>query len=404
MQASIDMKEIISKAKKGDEDSFKAIYDTYWRYVFFISSKLCSNESDAKEVLQDVFFKAFKNIKKLEDETKLKSWLSTITTRECYNRRKKDLKHINHTEPLKEDVIQLDDDFLPEAYIIRKDLRRSLLKIINSLPRRQREAVYMYYYMGLKTKEIAEFQNCSEENARKALYDARRSIKNKIERDVRDKKLPALLLVFVSLSTLFLMEESVFAARQVMTVLAKSVFYTIVRQIYVARVTAYIYSAIAALLLTGAIAVGVTSLNNSDSTGYTPYPELYETLDCEPEPNDEPQYPDDGSNALHPVQPSGVPTPAPSENTPDMPPPMLAEGMACDWTFLGWTSDVTGLEMATAANMTWRQAIEAGYITEPAADIHDGGGLTVTMQDGDITMIAVWGDRYGVIGRANTSE
>jgi len=406
------MKEIISKAKEGDEDSFKVIYDTYWGYVFFISTKLCSNESDAKEVLQDVFFKAFKNIRQLEDETKLKSWLSTITTRECYNRRKKDQRMVSQIEPLEEDVAELNEDFLPEAYILRKDLRKNLLKIINSLPTRQREAVYMYYYMGLKTKEIAEFQNCSEENARKALYDARRSIKNKIEKDKKDKKLPALLVAMVSLSTLFLTEQDLFASRPIITAAAASVFVFVVRQIYIARVTVYIGGVIAALLTAAAVAVGVIYLNNPDYSSYTP--NLYQIVDNNQgaelghEVNDSlPPFENIGAESgfIRSAQPSGARTPVLPESGPPlgMQAPLLPEDVVYDWTFLGWTSDAAGLELAMAANMTWRQAVEAGYITEPPAGVYDGG-LAVTMQDGGMTIIAVWGDRYGVIGRANRSE
>jgi len=394
MQTSIDMNETIRKAKNGDEDSFKAIYDAYWCYVLFIVSKLCRNEADARDVLQDVFFQVFKDIKKLEDDTKFKPWLRQLTLRACYKRFKKHQRFITEEDAIPEDVVELDDDFLPEEYLQKKELRQSLLKIINSLPTRQREAIYLYYYMGMTTNEIANYQKCSPESVRKAMYDARKSIKNKLEKDKKRYE-----GVLVPLFPLFTAEAKAHAAK--MTGAAGAlVFLIVLRRMRMTRVAIYAGGIIATVLLISAAITGavyqntlghnmsdiyenVSQISNTDDTDYADETKLSEA---------EVSFSD-----LPPVQ--GGPLPQPNEASiynglPNMQLPPPPQGMAAGWDFLGWTTDEVGLDAAQAANMTWAQALEAGYVTIPP----------LTMGVSDLDVIAVWGDRYGVIGRMNQDE
>ncbi|MCL2841745.1 MAG: InlB B-repeat-containing protein [Defluviitaleaceae bacterium] len=58
----------------------------------------------------------------------------------------------------------------------------------------------------------------------------------------------------------------------------------------------------------------------------------------------------------------------------------LASGTASGWVFRGWTTDSVGWATATANNYTWEQAVAAGLVTAPPAN----------MPNSDLTVIAVW--------------
>jgi len=439
LQELIDIKEVVTKAKKGNEDSFQVIYDMYWPYVLFITKKLCRNDSDANDVLQDVFLKVFININKLEDETKLKYWLGTIARRESYNRIKKDQKFLTETIVDLNDPIDFDEDFIPDVYLEKKELRQRLIKIINALPTRQREAIYLYYYVGMKVKEVAKYQNCTEENVRKAMYDARQTIKRKLEEDKRKK--PIFIFGLISLSALFLKEEEVFAQQDATKEEARHAFIAILKKLKLIKLSRHVSRIVAIFVFAIVVITRVVPLSDSSFAklyqgiiGHTQdvmlLEESYRQTDSRlhseilelfrpvvhgsgqiPQETDEPGYrydaiititppPSNLQNSMPQSQEAGapgsyhgnpIPSPPSFSQNPEYQNPQepreSQEGEEADWVFQGWTTDAAGLVTAYLANMTWEQALENGYITVPPNN----------MPAMDVTAIAVWVNGDGVI-------
>ncbi|MCL2840205.1 MAG: sigma-70 family RNA polymerase sigma factor [Defluviitaleaceae bacterium] len=378
------IREVIEKAKNGDEEAFRVIYDTYWRYVLFIAAKLCNNESDANDVLQDVFIKVFKNIKNLKDDTKLKAWIGTITVRVCRTKLNKNQKFALQTNEVPEDMQDADEDFLPEAYVANKELQKDMLKLVNSLPDKQREVIYLYYYQGMDTNEIADYQGSSSASVRKAMHDARKSMKKKIEKD--RKHLPVVVLPFVSVSKLFFKEEEVFAATQLGV--ATLAFTSVIRRLHFVR-TASIAGGVA---VTALLAGGLALSSLYDTTVYIAPVPIQDTVIAVSE---------DELSILY-VQEEDIEIPPPENNTPAyveniLPIEIVTEalpvetiesdtflldpGMVAGYDFLGWVSSTKGLVVG--------EPIPADAIVTPLE----------LMPNSDIVYIAVWGNREtGIVG------
>jgi DNA-directed RNA polymerase specialized sigma24 family protein len=79
------------------------------------------------------------------------------------------------------------------------------------LPKKQKEAIYSYYYVGLSTEEIAKLSNVSAMSVRQNLSRARNTLKEKIE-EKEGKKLFGVGLVLVPLAMILLREEELFAS------------------------------------------------------------------------------------------------------------------------------------------------------------------------------------------------
>lgn len=84
--------DVILEAKQGDIDAFAQIYNTYYIKVFFMSFQYLKNEDTAKGIVQEVFIKVRRHIKKLEKPKAFDSWLNVITYRECINHTRGKLK------------------------------------------------------------------------------------------------------------------------------------------------------------------------------------------------------------------------------------------------------------------------------------------------------------------------
>jgi len=254
MQKNENAIEAVERAKKGDQLAFKALYDQYWSYVLFICIKLCRSEEDGKELLQDTFFKAFRNIHQLKDNSKFKPWLSTLATRECYSfLRKKRLLMQSNDEEYHEDFIETDEELLPEVYLEKKELREGLLEIIDNLPPKQREAIYLYYYAGIGTTKIAELQDSNQGNIVKVLHDARKNLRKKLERGGK----AILVGGLVSLSTILLAEGTAYAARSSVKRRAVMIFAKIMKSLMWAKIVKRVIRFAASMLVVGTAATVV---------------------------------------------------------------------------------------------------------------------------------------------------
>lgn len=154
---------------------------------------------------------AFKKANELRGDTFL-ALLRKIAVDGCYHKNKKnqiDNLSCSGLDDIPESM-ETKEDFLPEEYLKNKERQAEFLRIISGLPPKQREMIYLYYYAGINTEEIAKLNNCSSVNIRKILYVARNTIKSKIEGQTKTGKY--VTGAGVTLTAILLAEGEAFAA------------------------------------------------------------------------------------------------------------------------------------------------------------------------------------------------
>lgn len=70
--------ETVKSAKLGDPDSFAEIYDGIAPELYRVALYALGNPQDAEDVVSETFLEAYKGIKNLRDETRIKRWMMTI--------------------------------------------------------------------------------------------------------------------------------------------------------------------------------------------------------------------------------------------------------------------------------------------------------------------------------------
>ena len=70
-------------AKKGDIAAFEKLMETYHKKIFNIALKVSVNREEASEMAQQIFIKAYKSIKYLDNEYILPVWLYKIAGEIC---------------------------------------------------------------------------------------------------------------------------------------------------------------------------------------------------------------------------------------------------------------------------------------------------------------------------------
>lgn len=133
------------------DDKVKYVWNEFSSELYkYIIGKV-KNKYDAEDILQDVFVKIYKNIDRINDQSKLKSWLYKITKNTIidYYRTKKEIS----VDIKKLDKVLEEDN---NSNNMNEEISKCLEKIIFELPKKYQEAIELYDMKGMKHKEISE--------------------------------------------------------------------------------------------------------------------------------------------------------------------------------------------------------------------------------------------------------
>jgi RNA polymerase sigma-70 factor (ECF subfamily) len=148
------------------------VYISLYNYIYCI----LRNRTLAEDAVQETMVKAYKNINKLKDQSKFKSWIFTIGRNESINILRK-----YRREVLSDDVActsAYDDFYFPEDFALKAEIKEFLVASVNSLDSQDRDIIILKYYVGLTLQDIAGILNINSNTVRtrhriikKRLYD-----------------------------------------------------------------------------------------------------------------------------------------------------------------------------------------------------------------------------------------
>lgn len=174
------MEELLNKAKDGDivayTEAFIEVRDDLKKLAV---SKL-TDKSYADDIVQNVYYKAYKNLGRLEDNKKFRSWIFTILRNECINANRYSRAH------LESDVDEYEES-IEDGSIPSPDSRIAFEDMIKDLTEDERKLLRLKFEEAYTNKEISE-----------KLGIPYNTVKSKILRAVKKITLVLLVLIMVS--------------------------------------------------------------------------------------------------------------------------------------------------------------------------------------------------------------
>lgn len=84
-----DDKELILKAKRGDEQAFTMLLRKYEQLIFSFAYKVCRDREKAEETLQDTFVNVYRKLRQFDGKSKFSTWLYSIVLNNCKMKHRK---------------------------------------------------------------------------------------------------------------------------------------------------------------------------------------------------------------------------------------------------------------------------------------------------------------------------
>lgn len=170
-ELSVLIKDCIALSKT----SQKKLYERYSPAAYGIIRKyIHNNEQVAKEILNDAFFKIFKDLHQYSFQGAFEGWIRRIvvhTVSDHLRRNAKEDKMMREVQP---------EDAYVNSESVGNLTHKELLQIIETLPEAQRNVFNLFVFENYSHKEIAKMLNLQQNNCRWHLNDARRRLKEKI--------------------------------------------------------------------------------------------------------------------------------------------------------------------------------------------------------------------------------
>lgn len=144
------------------------LVNKYSNMVFQIAYQNCFIKSNAEDITQEVMIKLWKNLESFKTEEHLKAWLIRVTINTSIDNNR-NFQNKKETE--------LDEN--ENLYI--QDENKEVFSELKKLKPESRNIIYLYYYQGYKTKEIAEMLNLNINTVSTNLARAKQQLKNILE-------------------------------------------------------------------------------------------------------------------------------------------------------------------------------------------------------------------------------
>lgn len=152
-------------------DFFESLFKEHHTRVYQIAYNYVENTEDAKDVVQDTFFKVYRNLGLFQDKEKtdIIAMLVVCTKRVAIDLLRKKKRRIQAVSMVYEDgdgeyreYEIADSSQIPEEVIIRKEHAKQLGACVDLLPAAQREVILLKYRFDLKDRESAELLGITE--------------------------------------------------------------------------------------------------------------------------------------------------------------------------------------------------------------------------------------------------
>ena len=167
-----------------NKDQFEQLFNIFYPRLKRYACYLLKDESEAEDLVQDVFVYLWQNTTELRDEKKVGCYLHTLVKNRCLNL----LKHkivvknyiLNSANQESEELYHISFGEREDFVSFEETLKSELGKIISEMPEKCRTAFRLKWFEGKKIREIAEIMKISttmvDKHLAKGLEKARRKL------------------------------------------------------------------------------------------------------------------------------------------------------------------------------------------------------------------------------------
>jgi RNA polymerase sigma-70 factor (ECF subfamily) len=169
---------LVAAAKAGDQRAFEALVVRYRKRIFALALHITGSSSEADDIAQDVFLKAYQALPQFEGRSQFFTWVYRMAVNRSLNVRRDRARRGEDTldDPRLELAVAVDARSNPGREAELRQTYGRLLRALDSLPIDMRTTVILVSLQGMSHGEVAVIQNLSEGTIAWRMHEARRRL------------------------------------------------------------------------------------------------------------------------------------------------------------------------------------------------------------------------------------
>jgi RNA polymerase sigma-70 factor, ECF subfamily len=183
--------ELVRRARNRDEAAIRSIMQANNRRLYRLARGILRNDSEAEDVVQETYVRAFTHLQDFRGDSSLATWLARIAMNEALGRLRRQRPGVEWTSlppgTLEAQIIQFplsaaSED--PEKSMARREIQHVVEHAIDELPEAFRIVFITRVIEGMNVEETAEILGLKPETVKTRLHRARTMLRDNVEKKI----------------------------------------------------------------------------------------------------------------------------------------------------------------------------------------------------------------------------
>ncbi|GAU82767.1 RNA polymerase sigma factor [Bosea sp. BIWAKO-01] len=183
--------DLVRRAVARDGDAFRTIMRTYNQRLYRIARGIVRNGSEAEDVVQEAYVRAFTHLESFRGDSSLATWLSRIVINEALGRLRRSRQEIELARSTDRSAAaqiipfpcntSCDD---PERAMAQRQILQLVERATDNLPDTYRSVFIARVIEGLSVEETAELLDLRPETVKTRLHRARHLLRKQLDEQI----------------------------------------------------------------------------------------------------------------------------------------------------------------------------------------------------------------------------
>ena len=183
--------ELVRRALIRDDTAFRTIMARHNRRLYRIARSILRNDSEAEDVVQEAYVKAFTHLGGFRGDSSLATWLSRITMNEALGRLRRERPTVDletfdarrtEAQIIKFPQTATSDD--PERTMAQREILHLVERATDNLPEIFRIVFMTRVIEGMSTEETANLLGLQPDTVKTRLHRARRLVRDELDKQI----------------------------------------------------------------------------------------------------------------------------------------------------------------------------------------------------------------------------
>jgi RNA polymerase sigma-70 factor, ECF subfamily len=177
---------MIERARSGNAEAFRVLVERHSRTLFRLAFRMTGNESDAEDVVQETFLRAYRQLGKFDERASIGTWLYRIAANYAFDllraRNRRDARRAVAEEDAADPVFSVpSSDPAPDRLAWSGEVRERVAEAMNQLSPAERLAFVLRHFEGRGIEEISQALGCQPGAAKHSIFRAVQKLRRALE-------------------------------------------------------------------------------------------------------------------------------------------------------------------------------------------------------------------------------